>query len=272
MDSEIRPDRNVQDVIEVGAAVTGTVDLELSVDEYVDFLAGALCRATPAAVTVGGRDGNRYVNGTDRLSFSIEKMYLPGTVMRFVGMEVDQLQLTFQAQQVVKGQFTFTGKVGAVDTASLATGGYGAATTGKILNATTNVGALQRNGSAFSTGIQQIQLTLKNNLRGLPAIGYKANYDIGMGRFECTVRVNAYLNGPQQLQDYLNHSPFGLSWTVEDADARLLQFTIPRLYISQGSPKITGINTDVMNEFDAMAAFDSGIGGTLAIDVVDPAP
>ena len=143
---------------------------------------------------------------------------------------------------------------------------YTPPTTSPVLNSTANIGSVLDGGAPLTTGIMELTLTLMNNLRSQPAIGYKTAYGVGMGRFDVKGTMNVYLADVTMLQAFINASMTSLSWVCTDGLGQTLKFVVPNLMLGpNGSPRVTGINTDVMDAFDWQAAFDPGINGEIQI-------
>lgn len=342
---EVRDDRQVADLVEVGVQASGGVEFELSYGTFTDLIAAALFNA-PVAISVAAvtadivagstqtmtgaagdfddvpvgatvkvsgltvtadnglklvvaksNDGSTLTfapnsfstaeadatvtltgshlrNGTTRSSFTLERRVktAAGTdfFQTFLGQVADALTLNFESKAIVTGSFTFLGRYGdasndSVDSA-VAASGYDPATTTPVMNATNNIGTFLFDKTASTEALKSLTLNIANGLRGKDAMGTKGNFDIGVGTFELTGNLSAYFQSNALYEKYLDHSDVALSWRVTDALGNTIVFTIPRMKLGTGEPKIEGRNTDVMVNSDWTAILDPVTGATFIVD------
>lgn len=339
---ELRSDRQVPDLVQVGVDAQGEVGFELSYGAFDDWLLSALCATdtdwtTPFSKTGAGSAGDiqftapstiacasatftplrvgQYIrvasatnpanngifkiatvaattltvvettlanensstatitgsmirNGTTEHSFLLEKKF--GDIDEydaFPGMEIGQLSLDVRTEQIMTGSFTWNGKYAVAATNTLDTaGGYDAATTADVMNATANVGTIQKNGSALATFLQSIQLQVNNNLRNKLAIGN--NYAIGIGRgvVAVTGTITAYFEDLVLLNHIRNHDAISLHFRVADAAGNTYLITMPRIRATGGDPNAGGQNQDVVIPFGFQAVRDPTTGCTIQLD------
>jgi len=342
---EVRDDRQVADLVEVGVQASGGVEFELSYGSFTDLIAAALFNApvainvaavtadivaggtqtmtgaagdfdhvpvgatvkvagltatadnglklvvaksndgsaltfAPNSFSIGETDaevtltGSHLRNGTTRSSFTLERRVktAAGTdfFQTFLGQVVDALTLNFESKAIVTGGFTFLGRFGdasndSVD-AAVAASGYDPATTTPVMNATNNIGTFLFDKTASAEALKSLTLNIANGLRGKDAMGTKGNFDIGVGTFELTGNLSAYFQSNALYEKYLDHSDVALSWRVTDALGNTIVFTIPRMKLGTGEPKIEGRNTDVMVASDWTAILDPVTGATFIVD------
>lgn len=342
---EVRDDRQIADLVEVGVQAEGGIEFELSYGSFSDLIAAALF-ATPVAINVaavtadivagvtqtmtgaaGDFDdvpvgatvkvegltapadnglklvvakavdgsaltfapgsftaaetdalvaltGTHLRNGTDRSSFTAERRIKtpagPDFFQTFLGIVPDEMSLEFESKAIVTGSFSFLGRYGdagdsSVD-ADVAALGYAPAPTTPVMNATNNVGTFLFDNTASTEAMKTLSLTIANGLRGKDAMATKGNFDIGVGTFELTGSLGAYFQTNALYQKFLDHADVSLSWRVTDALGNTIVFTIPRMKLGTGDPKIEGRNTDVMVNCDWTAILDPVTGCTFIVD------
>jgi hypothetical protein len=104
-------------------------------------------------------------NGTVKRSFSVEQAFTDiGQYFLFTGQRINTMQLNTQSGSPVTGSFAFMGAQTQRGTSTYASSTT-AATTTAVVNATSNVGSISEAGTALSTAIQSISLSVENALR-----------------------------------------------------------------------------------------------------------
>jgi hypothetical protein len=264
MSNEIRPDRNVTSIIETGAETSGSIGFELAgTYNWTHFLSAAFCCSSQPVTTYAGRKGELFRNGTIFRSLFIELKLTPISFLRFHGMMIDEMALNFAAREIITGTWTFMGKESTVVTAPFYEP-VRAVANNPVLNATSNFATVIIDGKVADVGIQAITLTTRNNLRQLPAIGYKSAFGVGSGRFEVTGTMNCYFKDTSFYKKFVNHQEMSLFWRVQDANGQMIEFSIPDVFLGPaGSPTVEGINTDVMMNFDFQAKYNPTIQASI---------
>lgn len=102
--AEIREDRMLQELVEVGQDATGGFEFEWSVGTLDDFLESAL---QGTFTDVGGT--LTLLNGTTRTSYIFEKKLDTGAYVSFPGVMVDTLMLNLASRKIVTGSITTIG-------------------------------------------------------------------------------------------------------------------------------------------------------------------
>ncbi|MCP1363749.1 phage tail tube protein, partial [Halomonas sp. BBD48] len=207
--------------------------------------------------------------GTADKSFSIEKQFTDeGKFLAFRGMRVGQMSLNFQYGQILTGSFNFAGN-GSESVASslVGAGTVAAATTSKVLNASTDIASISIDGSTASgIEIQSISLQLNNNLRAIEAIGHDAPVDQKKGTAAITGTIQAYLSAESfaWYQKSLDQADVALEFSVTDG-TDTYTFTLPRIHLTVQAPQSGGLDQDVMISADYTALYDSVAGTSLKL-------
>lgn len=216
--------------------------------------------------------GTQLKNGLERPSFTLERA-IPNSsgsnvFQSFTGMCVDVLNLAMESMKIITGDVAFVGKQGASSGTSVSASPYTAAATDDIMNATSNVANIKRDGAAMDERAKTFSLSIKNNLRPKDAIGELGAFDIGQGEFNVTGSLNVYFDSNALYQSFLDHDATSFSWTVSDAAGNTIAFNLPRVKMSAGNPAVSGKNTDNMQQVDFQALLDSTTGATLLVSFV----
>jgi hypothetical protein len=259
--NEIRPDRNVADLIQVGGGAEGAINYELSYGSFDDFLEAALCSAWAL---------DKIKNGTSLSSFTFEKTFEQGatdTFIRYTGMMVNGFSLNIQTQQIVTGSFTFMGKGGSVGNAILAGATYTGAPTTDVMNAGVNFANLSITG-AGTPKLTGLTLEVNNNMRQQAVVGSIENAGVGLGRCVVTGTATMYFENKSALELFLNGTATDLSFTIGGATEDQYIFTIPKLKFSDGDAPVPGNDQDVILTLPFQGLFDSTLGATIEIERV----
>ena len=229
--------------------------------------------------------GDYLRNGSELITnhqFAIERRYgdhSTNDVTRelFLGMAVQQMQLTLSSQSIATGQFTFLGFNSVVDDtgspyAALYNGGLPAdieAESHEVYNTSTNVGRLALGADDIISGtknlILEATLTFNNNLRERPAVGVFGASSIGIGQLNVGGNLNTYFDDKTILDLILGNTDTEYNILVQNSDGRSLLFDLPRVKLTSGAPEVAGGNQDVVLNPEIQALLHSTLGYTAHI-------
>jgi hypothetical protein len=185
------------------------------------------------------------------------------------GMRVGSWDLNVQSGEIVKGKYSFQGR----DTQMLASSILSntpytpvGSTTTEVMNATTNVGSLKKNGVSLASALQSIELKGDASLRAQNAVGSKFARGVGTGRFNLTGTITAYFENTVLYQHFIAHETIGLSFDFSDIDGNINSYTIPAIKITSDNISPEGIDKDVMEPLEFVAFRDAATGTMLQID------
>jgi hypothetical protein len=255
---EIRADRQVTDVVLVGASANGSINVELSYGEY-DTLFEALLMGTWST--------NVLTNGTTERYFTIEKEFQDvGQFFAFRGMEVSKGSFSFQSGAIVTGSFDFIGKDSVTGTTTTLPGTPIASQTKDVMNAVTGVGAILENGAPLtSTFIKSLKFDIDNKLRGQTAIGTFGNVAIGSGTLECKGELEVYLKDGTMYDKFVNNTATSISWESSDPAGNKYKFEFLKVKFNDAKVQAGGLDQDVMLTMPFTCLMDSVTGKTLRI-------
>lgn len=210
----------------------------------------------------------------DQRSFTIETAYTDiGQYMLQNGMVPGTFSLEAAAGAIITGTIGFQGRA----TTMSATNTLGNApyvrlgtTPADVVNATTNVGTLIKDGVALTSAIQSISISGEANLRAQNAIGSKFARGIGAGRFNLTGSVTAYFENGDLFNEFINHDTVSLSFSVTDADGHAYVFTLPALKFTADEVAPGGIDQDVIENIEWTAFRDQTTACMFQIDRFSP--
>lgn len=255
--NEIRADRNVTDLIQVGSSGGGSVDFELSYGSFDDWL---------ESLMFGTWSSNVLKNASTQKSFTIEKTFEGGATdqyHRFTGCVANSLKLAIQAKQVVTGSFEFIAKGTTTAQAAIASSSYTAANTNPVINAAANFASLAMT-SVTSPELMSLNLNITNNLRHQPIVGSVDSRGIGTGRFEVTGEAVLYFTNASAYDLFLAGTATDLTFALGGASSKKYLFEMANIKFEKGEIIAGGNDQDVMAKMSFRALYD-GTDNTLQI-------
>jgi len=220
-----------------------------------------------SAPTNGLINGAYLRNGTTEISYSVERKHADITeFFGFLGMVVSSLELTVAANAAVTGSFEFTGKSAALAQATIGTGEPTDATTTEIFDALSNVGTIEEGGAALSLMIQEVSISLENNVRGIPAVGTLGAADIGVGKCDITGTLNVMFADDSLYDKYLANTATSLTFRLTDTAGNIYVFTLPNIKFETDQPNAEGQDADVVENITWRAMRDSTTDCMIQID------
>ncbi len=248
---EIRPDRNVSDLIDVGYNVAGDINFELSYATFDDLLEGVMFNTWAT---------NALKNGVTPKAFTFEKTFEQGAndaFMRFTGVKVGTMSLAVTAREIVTGTFGLMGRGHTAAAAALSGATYADANTKAVMSASADVGSLSISGVSPSPTIMSLNLQIENSLREQAAVGQKGLAGIGAGRCVVTGSLEAYFDNLALYNAFVDHDDVGIDFTVGSVTSEKYRFELPKTKLSTGTITAGGNDQDVMAAFDFQAIYDT---------------
>lgn len=256
--NEIRPDRNIPDLTQVGSDAGGGINFELSYGSFDDMIEALLC---------GTWATNQLVNGVVDRSFTVEKFFEAGVTdayHRYIGAKVNNMSLNVAAGEMVTGSFDLMAKGVNTGTAIIAGATYSAANTNPVINAAANFAALSMTGVS-SPSIKSLSLNIANNMRQQPVVGSIQSKGVGLGRFQVSGEIEAYFENSQMLDLYLQNTATDLSFELGGATTQKYKFLLPKIKFSDAEIVAGGNDQDVMAKMPFTAIYDGTTGGTMKV-------
>lgn len=256
--NEIRSDRNISDLIQVGQNAGGTVDFELSYGSFDDWLESLLYNTWSSDVLE---------NGDTEKSFTIEKLFEAGATdqyHRFTGCIANSMSLQMSVNEIVTGSFEFISKGMSSAQAAIASSSYTAANTNEVINAAANFASLAVTG-VTSPELTSLSLNITNNLRQQQVLGSLDARGIGKGTFTVTGEMMAYFENEELFELFLDGNGADLAFTLGGASSSNYDFSIPNLKFNSGQVIAGGQNQDVMAQMTFTGLYDATLGATLEI-------
>jgi hypothetical protein len=257
---EIRPDRNVSDVVQTSRMASGDINDEFSYGSFDDLFESALYSTWATDVLK---------NGTTEKSFLFEKTFVEdnGTEFfhRFAGGIINTMAIGVTAGQLVTCNFGVMAKGVAADTAIITGATYTDATTTPVLSAATDFASLTIPEVTSAPAIQSITMDVTNNLRQRQVVGSLDSAGIGSGRFAVTGTMNAYFEGGGLYDKFLSHEDLSLSFLLGTVAGSRYLVSLPKVKITSGTITAGGNDQDVMANLNWQAIYDGTADATLQI-------
>ena len=268
--AEIRPDRNVTDLVRTSASVGGAIGFELSYGNFDPWIKGLL----QATGSLDGA-GTTIKNGKTKQYLTFERNTPAGTgptdfYTSFADMQIASLDLQIQQGSPVSGTWNVIGQGLPVNSGtSLDTiGGYTAANTNPIYNTVAGVGSVIIDGSPVGS-VQGVTFTISNNLREQRALGSIAPAGVANGKFVVTGNISIYFTDNVLASKFINDQSFTLQIDLEDTlgvtSGNKYTLTMNNCKFSTASAPVPGVGQDVLFTGDFQAVYNSGQDGTITV-------
>jgi hypothetical protein len=250
--NEIRADRNVGSIVDVGRSVAGTIRTLYSYGTYHTWLEYLLCNNwTLDAIK----------NGVLPKAATVEFFFEQGAVDTFVryrGSRWNTLDLNLRPRQSVTADWGIMGTGSPTPTNAILAGAtYTPPTTTEVLNAGLNVAALDFTGIATPPHIQALTLRITNNIYPIDIVGAYDVYAHGLGRFEVTGTITALFESMDVYSAILDHDDVTVGFTLVDDAGNTEVWTLPTCKLNDGGPTVPGNNAPVVLEVPFMAKYDA---------------
>lgn len=215
--------------------------------------------------------GDRLRGGTTELGNTIERSFLGQAVPSHIvhrGM-IPNIRATFQQKQPVSLTFDFMGLDGAPGTTAIGAS-YDAAPNldlFPVMAGSANVGRIMEAGVALiaPNWVQQIAVTLNNNLRMINAVDEPGAVDIESGTQQIGIEMTVKFGDLSLYNKVLALTPTSLMWPVVKNN-RATVWQAFRLTPTGGNPNAGGRNQDVMLPISMRVSRDSVTGFQFGID------
>ncbi len=244
--------------------------------------------ATDAAATeqVQAFYGSRVENGAEAIGDhqnAVERRFedhSPITRELFLGMALNNLNITLAPQAIAVGSLTWFGFNSAVsDAAPNFTDLYAAlpldiaAEQFDVYNTSNDIGRLGRGVDPIDAAgvnfVLEATIEINNNLRRQPAVGVFGASGIGVGELSVTGTLSTYFDNDEILQIILTNAETSLDLITQGGDGRSMVFDLPRIKFSGGAPDVPGKNADVTIPGTYQAILDATFGYTMSVQRVN---
>lgn len=257
---EIRADRNVPSIVDVGRMVQGTIQTSYSYSTYHDWLEYLLC---------ANWNANALKNGILHKAATVEMFFEQGgtdTFVRYRGTRFNTLDLTLRPRQFVTAAWGIMGIGSPTPTTGILSGAtYTDPSETEVFNAGLDVAALAFTGITTPPHIQALTVRVNNNIYPVDIVGAYEPYAHGLGRFEVTGSFTALFEDLDTYSAILDHDDVTIGFTLEDALGNSEVWSLPNCKLLDGGPTVPGNGQPVVMEVPFQARYDSGLAASMSI-------
>lgn len=258
--NEIRADRNVASIVDVGRMVQGDIQTLYSYSTYHTWLEYLLCADWATDVLK---------NGTLAKAATIEEFFEQGatdTYIRLRGCRFNTLDLTLRPRQSMTAAWGLMGIGSPTPTTAILSGAtYTDPTTTEVFNAGLNVAALDFTGITNAPKIQELTLRINNNVYPVDVVGQYEPYAHGLGRFEVTGSMTALFENLDTYSAILDHDDVKIGFTLTDGAGNSEVWAVPVTKLTDGGPTVPGNGQSVTMQVPFQAKFDASSSASLTI-------
>tara|TARA_R110001599_G_scaffold339851_1_gene559707 strand:- start:8527 stop:9444 length:918 start_codon:yes stop_codon:yes gene_type:complete len=254
---ELRQDRQIAHYKHGSQSVAGDLGFELSAATFDDFLESALGGTWVTDVLKAG---------VLRRSYTLERYF--GDIQasdkpwhRYLGCEINALNLSVPTEGKVTGSFAFMGKDMTVNNALIAGATYTAATTKEVIDSFT--GTVLEGGSTNGI-VTEITLALQNGLAAKPVVGSKTTLQHSIGRSNLTGQVTVYFENASLLEKFINETVSTLQFTLTDGAGSSYTILIPKIKYTGAALNVSG-EGPITLPMPFQALYDSSEGTNIKI-------
>ena len=263
---EVRADRNVPGITDIGRSVSGSIETRFSYETYDTWLERLFCSAFSSDVLK---------NGVTHKAGTLEMTYEQGATdsyVRYSGCRWNTLGLNMRSRQPVQATWGIMGIGSPTPTTAIITGAtYTAATTTEDFNAGLNVANLSIGSTSLvsSPKVQALSLNINNNIYQVDVVGQYDPYGHGLGRFDVTGNMTVLFESLAAYSAILNHEDVALGFDLSDAAGNKYTFSIPKVKLLDGGPAAPGNGQPVVLEVPFQAYFDSSSSASISVTKTD---
>jgi hypothetical protein len=263
---EVRADRNVPGITDVGRTVSGSIETRFSYETYDTWLERLFCSTYATGVL---KNGITHKAGT--LEFTYEQG-ATDSYIRYRGCRFNTLDLNLRSRQPVQATWGIMGIDSPTPTTAIITGAtYAAATTTEDFNAGLNVANISILSPSLATSpkVQAMSLRLNNNIYQVDVVGQYAPYGHGLGRFEASGSMTVLFESLAAYTAILDHEDVAISFDLTDAAGNTYTFALPKVKFTDGGPAAPGNGQPVVIEVPFQAFYDASSSASISITKTD---
>lgn len=257
---EIRADRNVPDITDVGRQLSGDIQTRYSYGTFHTWLERLLCSTWSSDVLKNG-----ILPKTGALEWTYEQGATDAYI-RALGCRWNTLDLSLASRQPVRATWGIMGLSVPTPATAIVTGAtYAPATTTKDFNAGLNVGSMVFTGITNPPKIQSLNVRVNNNIYPIDVVGSYDPYAHGLGRFEVSGSMRALFENADTFNAILDHADVTLGFTLTDAAGNAEAWSLPKVKLLDGAPTVPGNNQPVVLDVNFQAIYDAGAAASISI-------
>lgn len=261
----MRDDRQFAGTRLVRGESTGDVGLELAYGFWFDELLSGVLQAGavyPANPTSG--DDDDLANGLTKTFFAFEERLEAETGFNYTVFQDCQIgTMTFDVQANSLASFTIgvVGLASSNSTAEIAGATYQQYDLTDQMDTNTAVLEMkEQNDTAIDATVQNMSLTIDNQMRGQQAVGHFYNAGNASGRFKVTMSAALYFRSMELYNKFIANEGIKIHLKFQDSAGNYYQFIMDYVNVTSYEVAVGGADQDLIAnvEFQALPA----TGGT----------
>lgn len=265
--NELDPSGQLRDSILTGGQSTGSVEMELSRNNYFEEVLQAVFRNSWATgsqgdgtlpYTPGAVGANELIVGSTLKLFMVEKTFqAPDGPLyhRFDVSAYDSLSISVAPNAPITASASISGGTLDLDSAIIVGATYPDPGTYPVFTAP-EVSEISVDGVPTTLCFSSFTMNFNSNVRGIECIGTLGFREQALGRFEATIEGTAYFVSNDLLQDLIDQNELPLSIVLEDGAGNGYTFFFPRCKITANAVNAAGTGQDVVANLSFQALFD----------------
>lgn len=231
--AELRADRAITDVKLGNKQSGGTIDFELSYENFEDLIEAVLETSDTLDVAT-----DVIKNGTTMTSYTIEKSWPNNSVFqRYTGMFANTFNLNIASNSQITGSIEFIGKGYETDTAIITGATYTEPTQGGLFDSYN--GVLKEGGVTIGY-VSSLSITLTNNLEALFSLFDEGVSDVIDGRCSVTGSLVVYFENSTLFDKFANETESSLEFTLTSGTTNGYTFNFPRIKYTSADMPVSG--------------------------------
>lgn len=231
--AELRADRAITDLKLGNKQSGGSIDFELSYENFEPFLEAVLESADELNATT-----DVIKNGITMIPYTIEKSWPANNVyQRYTGMYANTLNLNIASNSQITGSIEFVGKGFATDTDIIVGATYIEPTLGGLFDSYT--GELKEGGTTIGY-VSSLSLTISNGLEALFALFNDEVSEVIDGRCSIEGSLQIYFENSTLFDKFVNDTESSLEFTLTSGATDGYTFLLPRIKYTGGDMPVSG--------------------------------
>lgn len=187
--------------------------------------------------------GERFKNGATDRSFSVEIARLDITKFQvFTGQVFNTFDLTIADEAITTCAFGLEGSSSTRGNSGPASASYSSPAARAVMDSVGNLPTFYVGGAAFAA--KSIGVGINNGAAGRTQIGALGPQSMRRGQFIVTGRIQAYMDGFAEFDNYANNVATDLFFVTEDVTGAAWSFSLPQVKWSDASADTSGPNQD----------------------------
>ena len=199
-----------------------------------------------AGASVSITQGSEITNGVTCRSYTIEEEYtdLTNVFHAFLGMTINTMSLSTQAESIIGGSFGFMGQQMDDNAATVGDSANTAANENEVMGSGEDVENVYEGGTSLC--VINFSVEIANNFRNQPCVSNLAPQGLGSGKLNVTGTVQAYFENATLLAKFLDFTSTSLAQVFTDSAGQSYIIDLPEVKFTAGPTSAGGESSDIV--------------------------